>query len=401
MKTVVILGAADGSLPTYLAARRLGYHTVGVDQNADACAVGLADEFLHVSTREVSRIAAALDGRTDLAGVLAPASDIGLPTAQSLATRFDLPHPPEQVIAASLDKAYFHALCLELGLSSYRMVDGTDPAALFQAASTLRLPVLAKPTDGTGGRGIRVCQPLADLREALPAALATSPTATAVVEEYVTGDHYTLEGFVSAGRLAFFAVTARAITRPPHAVTTYHRLPSGLSPKLEGRFADMVARVCQRLDYQAGPVDVDAVVTARGSIEIIEMGARVGGSGLTDLVRHGTGVDVVAASVDTAVGLSPDLEPERSARPASLTILGADRVGTLTATPGLAELRSMPELVELQVVVPSGARVAPYHQAAAKLGYAVLVADTTEQLNRAEQRMAGMNLFEITPGGDV
>lgn len=398
MKTLVVLGAADGGLPTYLAARRLGYRTIAVDQRSDATAVDLADEFLHVSIRDADRITEALGTRADIAGVLSPSSDLGLPTAQQLARQLGLPHLPDPVVRASLDKAYFHELCTELGLASYRVVVGGSADKLSTVASELRFPVLVKPTDGSGSRAIRLCRTHAELDAALPAALANSPSGVAIVEEQVVGDHYTLEGFLQDGRLAFAAVTARTLTPPPHTVTTTHRIPSGLPAETEQRLRRMVQRICDRLGYCTGPLDVDAVVTPDGSIELIEMGARVGGSGLTELVRVATGVNVIAASIDAAAGLAIDLTPMHPPRPASLTILHSTRSGRLESVQETVR-STVPELAELEIVVPVGCEVLPYTHAAAKLGYAVLVADTSAQLSAAEHRLARTPLFDITPTG--
>src|SRR5262249_52028180 len=91
MTALLVLGAADGSLATYRTARRLGYRTIAVDQRETAPGVALADEHLAVSTREPDRILAALGDRSDLVGVLAPCSDIALPTQRELAARLGLP----------------------------------------------------------------------------------------------------------------------------------------------------------------------------------------------------------------------------------------------------------------------------------------------------------------------
>src|SRR5262249_61866228 len=97
MKTVVILGAGDGSLPTYEAAHRLGHHVIGIDRHDWEVAVPLADEFVHTSTAEPDAIVAALGDRPDIVGVVAPSSDAALPTLQVLARRDGTPGLPPPV----------------------------------------------------------------------------------------------------------------------------------------------------------------------------------------------------------------------------------------------------------------------------------------------------------------
>lgn len=397
MKTLIILGAGDGSVPTYLAARRLGHRIIGVDRHDWEVAVGLADEFLHVSTDDPDRIRALLGDRSDIAGVLAPSSDIALPTLNKLAAVYGTPGLGEAVIRASVDKAYFHELCVELGAVDYRLVEGTSVAGLMADARRLRFPLFVKPTDGTGSRGIRLCRTPQELEPAIRNALEISPSHVAVVEECVTGSSHTLEGFVSDGRLAFSAFTDRVVTAPPHAVTRSHHAPSRLPAGVRARAADAVQAVCERLGYTSGPLDVDVVVTPDGTVHIIEMGARVGGSGVTDLVRYAYGVDVVEASVNAAVGLPADLQPLSEPRFASLTIFGADSAGLLTAVDGEDAVRALPETAELRLVARVGRRVAAYEYAAAKLGCLVLAADSAERLAAAEREVARTLRFTVSP----
>jgi len=395
MKSLVILGAGDGSLPTYEAAHRLGHHVIGVDRHDWEVAVPFAHEFVHVSTGEPDAIVAALGDRPDIVGVVAPSSDVALPALQVLARRFGTIGLPAPVIRASTDKAFFHELCVRAGLADYRVVAGHSAAQLVAEASDLRMPVVVKPTDSAGSRGIRLVHSQPSLPQAIEEALSVSPTRTAVVEERVAGSHHTLEGFVTDGRLAFAAITTRTITDPPYLVTTSHHLPSGLPEPIHRRILDAVQTACMLLCFATGPVDVDVVVDPLGTVHLIEIGARVGGSGLTELVRLAEGVDLVEASINAALGLPVDLEPRHEPRHGRLAILGSDRDGTLTAIRGEARVRAMPELATLCLVVAPGREVRAYRYAAAKLGYAILIADDAPALDAAHATLAQCLAFDI------
>jgi len=396
MNALVILGAGDGSLPTYMAAHRLGYHVIGVDRHDWEVAVPLADEFVHLSTTEPEAIVDALGDRPDIVGVLAPSSDVALPTLQVLAHRYGTPALPPPVVRASTDKAYFHQLCTAAGLASYRLVSGSTTPRLIAAAARLRMPLVVKPTDSTGSRGIRLCTDHAALPEAIETALGASPTHTAVLEELVAGSHHTLEGFLTDGRLAFAAITTRTLTDPPYLATTSHSLPSGLPVAVQRRIRNAVETACKSLCFGTGPVDVDLVVEPDGTVQLIEIGARVGGSGLTELVHLAEGVDLVEASIKAAIGLPVDLEPRHEPRHGLLTILGSDRDGTLTAIHGENDARAIPELAALRVVTAPGREVKAYRHAGAKLAYAALVADGARVLAEARAALGSRLTFDIT-----
>jgi len=220
------------------------------------------------------------------------------------------------------------------------------------------------------------------------------------LEEHLTGSHHTLEGFVVQGKLAFAAITARTLTRPPYLVTTTHTIPSGLPEQVGRRIVDAVQKAVTHLRYQTGPVDVDVVVEPDGAVQLIEIGARVGGSGLTELIRIAYGVDLVEASINAAIGLPVDLEPRHDRRFSLLTILNTTHDGQLAAVRGEKGVRRMSELAELRIVASVGQRVSGYRCAAAKLGYAVLVADSEQQLAEAHTKFARLLRFDITAPDD-
>lgn len=373
--SLVILGAADGSVTTYQRARELGYRTIAVDNRPEAPAVAFADEYVQVSVRAPERIAAALlehEERDQLAGVLCPASDVGLPAQAWLARHWRLPHQlPEAALRASVDKAYFRQLCERLGLPGYRSVAGRPGTRLRAAAGRLRFPVLVKPVDASGSRGVVLCTGPDELRTAFGTAAGFSASGRIVVEEFVAGEHLTVEVLVAGGRVAFHAVTERTLTPPPLFVTVSHLLPARLTPETDAALVAMVEAVCADLGYRDGSLTLDAVLGDGGELMLIEMGARMGGNGLAELIETCYGVDIIGASIAFAVG-EPVVVTPTVPRPTMTHILTADSEGLLAGVDGVAEVMAIPEVVDLQLFVEVGAPVRTYQQAGYKLGQVVL-----------------------------
>jgi formate-dependent phosphoribosylglycinamide formyltransferase (GAR transformylase) len=179
VSTLVVLGAADGSLSTYRTARALGYHTICVDRSPTAPGVALADEFLPLSTRDTDAIAAALDERDDLAGALAPSTDIALPTLLALTERLGLPVTmTEEAARASLDKRHFRRVCEELGFPVYRWQEVTGAAEW-----EWRGPAVVKPVDAQSGRGVTRCAEESMMDTAVAEASRLSYSGGVVVED--------------------------------------------------------------------------------------------------------------------------------------------------------------------------------------------------------------------------
>lgn len=398
MRTLLVLGGADGSLSTYRTARALGYRTVCVDWSATAPGVALADEQLPVSTRDPDAILAALASAgwtADIAGVLAPASDIALPTLVELTTRLGLPcHLSAEAVRASVDKRYFREVCDELGLPSYWWVavpPGVDPVA---AVRGLDLPVVVKPADAQSGRGLTRCADPAELAGAVAEAQRYSYCGTAVVEQEVVGAHLSVECVVDGGRTVLLAATRRSVAPAPLATTTAHLMPAPLSEHSHALLVATVDKLCARLGYVRGPLNLDAVLGQDGEPRLIEMGARTGGNGLDELVRHCYGVDVIVAAVQAAVG-GPIDATVHPPRPVLWHVLGATRGGELRGVTGLEVARAQPGVRELAIVVRPGQQVRPYRTVADKLGYAVFTGSSESELRAAADQLLATVAFDI------
>jgi biotin carboxylase len=399
--SLLILGAADGSMATYRAARQLGYRTIAVDQRGTAPGVALADEHLPISTRESELIAAALADRDDLAGVLAPCSDIALPTQRELARRFALACGlTDAAVRASVDKPFFRALCDELGVPSYPWTAGADADQLIRAAAGFRYPVVVKPTDAQSARGVTRCAGPDEVAVAVTEALRYSYGGTVLIEQEVRGMHCGCECIVVDGRVAFLALTERRLSPAPLAVTTGHLMPAELPAGVTERIESIVNRLCARLGYRRGPLNLDLVVDADGVPHPIEMGARTGGDPLGELARRCYGVDPVRASIEAAVG-APTLIDAGAPRPVMVQILGTDRSGELTEVTGLGRANAMPEVREVVMLAEPGHRVEASANMAGKLGYAILAAPSAEQLRRAADRLLEVVRFDLMPAAGM
>jgi biotin carboxylase len=376
--SLIVLGGADGAITTVRAARRIGLRTVCVDQRTDAPASRWADEYCNVSTRDVPHLVEVFAPRRDVVGVVSPASDVNLPTQDALARGLGLPTGlSPDALRASVDKGFFRDVCEELGLPGPRYVQG-PPERVLAEATGLRFPVIVKPTDSSGGRGIGTCAAPGELGPAVAEAVAYSAAGVVIVEEYLAGRHHTAEAIVVDGRIALLGVGDRVLTAPPYFVTVEHRMPSR-SPELAGRLRVMLDAICARLDYRWGSLNVDVLVTADDRVVLVEMGARLGGNGSAELLGLVHGLDVTEASTRLAVGDRPALVPTRAGH-AAFRVLSARRPGKLVAIEGVDAARALPGVVDLVIAAQPGDHVEPYHRAGAKLGYVMVAAADPRQL---------------------
>jgi biotin carboxylase len=381
MSNLLVLGASADQIPTYLEARRLGCRTIGVDQREDAPAVPLADEFLPVSTREPEAVIQRL-GPVAVAGVVAPASDANQPALRVLADHYRTPfRPSAAALAASTDKGYFHRVVQGLGLPGYGWAQSGDPRRLLEAAARMRAPLVVKPSDCSGSKGISVVRDHQQLAGAIAEAAAVSYAGVVIVEQALAGRHCSAECLVRDGRPDFVAVSERTL-KLPNLVTVSHLVPARLGAATATRLVGMLGLVCRALELDRGPVNFDFVVDPSGEVHLVEMGARPGGNGTPQLVSEAFGANLVEASIRIAMGQPFRVTPRRR-RAALLYILHAERDGELAAVHGTDQLAGLPELVDYQLYAAAGETVPEYTKAADKLGYLLFAGGSCDEVVHA------------------
>jgi biotin carboxylase len=384
LRDLIVLGGGEDQIPAYREGRRLGYRVIGVDQRPDCLGAAEADQFLCMTSRDPEGIARAL-GPLDVAAVISPASDAAQESVAELSRIYRTAHQPApDAVRCSVDKGFFRSVVDRLGLPGYRYLQHDASAAdeLADAVAGLHLPVIVKPADSSGSKGITVVEDAGELPAAIEHAVKHSFSRQVIVEELLVGRHCAVESFFVDGHLAFMAVTDRTITGPPAMISVSHVVPADLDPGVEAGLRAAITAICAEVGHTWGPVNFDFVLTAAGEICFIEMGARLGGNGMPLMVRHAFGLNTVEAAIRLALGEPLEIATAYQ-RTAALWILTAEDEGVLSAVEGLDRLREMPEVVEVQVFKEVGDRVHAYTQAGHKLGYLVLVADSRAHLERA------------------
>lgn len=403
--TLLMLGAGTDQLPAYREARQRGYRLLAADARPDAPGAAMADEFLPISTRDTDGIAGALSGALNggrLCGIVTTASDAALGTHHELAGRYGLAYqPPARAVRASMDKRYFRQVVGECGLPNYSWTAGDDPAALVRAGNELAPPLVVKPIDSSGGKGVGLVTDLDDLPAAIAAAQAVSPSRVVTVERYVTGRHYAVEIWMRGGEAHFVPITEKQMTPLPTMVTAGHLIPARLPTETTDRVREALVRICRALEITDGPANFDFIITDDGAIYVIEIGARLGGNAYPMLMNAAWGVDTVAATVSMSVGQTFDLTPTRS-RVCLLHLLASpwDRPAVVRAVHGADGVTAHPGVLRFELFTEVGDRVLPFTQSAHKLGYVVLVAADHDELDALQDWFTATVRIESEPIDD-
>lgn len=131
-----------------------------------------------------------------------------------------------------------------------------------------------------------------------------------IIEEYVSGQEYSVEGISYMGKHTILAMTKKYTTGEPHFIETGHLEPAPVSEEMFTHVKKVVIHALDSLGIVNGASHSEIKINDDGNIKIIEIGGRMGGDCIgSDLVYYSTGIDYVKAVIQIACGQEPDLTP--------------------------------------------------------------------------------------------
>ena len=334
--TILILGASTMQLPAIRSARSMGWQVLVADRNELAPGASLCDLFLPVDIAEHEVVLKAItDGGLDIDGVFTAGTDFSA-TVAYVAEKLGIPGIPYEVALDASDKARMRRVFHRFGLPSplFRKVRNVGEAATV--LDDLELPLVVKPVDNMGARGVRRVDSSEDLEEAVGDALPYSRSASVIVESYLPGPEFSLDALVYRGEIHLCGIADRDIRFSPYFVETGHAMPSDRPESMQRRVIDLFFAGIRALGIENGAAKGDIKYGTDGPV-IGEIAARLSGGYMSGWTYpYSSGVDVTRAALRIAVGLDPgDLEPQRSHTSAERAFYSIP--GTVQSIPGFAD----------------------------------------------------------------
>ncbi|HYH52153.1 MAG TPA: ATP-grasp domain-containing protein, partial [Acidimicrobiia bacterium] len=289
---------------------------------------------------------AAMDGG-EVAGVTT-SSEYFVTVAAEAAARLELPGPDPVAVGRCRDKRSQRNALAGAGVPVPAFVAAGTPDEAAAAAAVIGFPVVVKPADGTGSRGVRLCRDAGEVRHHAGGLLDSGrdergqPARPAVlVEEYVSGPEFSVETFGTE----VVGVTAKHLGAAPWFVETGHDFPAEIPPPGGGgRVGAVAVAAVEALGLGFGPAHTEVRLDAGGPA-VIEVNPRLAGGRIPTLVRLATGIDLVGATVDAVIGRAGPL-PKPGPGHASIRFLVPARAGRVRRTGGVAGAAGVPGVVD-------------------------------------------------------
>jgi argininosuccinate lyase len=329
-----------------------------------------------------------------IAGVTS-SSEYFIATAAGIAARLELQAPAAAAIAACRDKARQRELLAGAHVAVPDHVAVTTAGQAVAAARELGPPVVVKPASGSGSVGVRLCATLAEVADAAAGVLMAGVNergmcvaARALVEQYVSGDEYSVETF--GGQV--IGVTRKHLGPAPFFVEIGHDFPAPLPQTRRRALADATGSALAALGLGWGAAHTELRWGPDGPA-VIEVNPRLAGGMIPALVCEATGIDLVGCCVALAAGHPVPLTGTRTGG-AAIRFVVAERSGRVAAIAGADRAARMPGIKAVTLAVAEGDEVpAVSNSFQDRLGYVLAGgADVTEAVDRAEAALATVSV---------
>ena len=401
MKTLLILGGGKEQVAAIAAAKAKAIRTVVLDMNPKADGRALADEFHLVSTRDRDALLKfARDYKSPIDGVMTIASDIPhmvAIAAEALGVRHIALSVAELCVHKLHMKERLRDACVNVPL--FARVSSLDDLKAFIAKAGF--PIVIKPVDNSGARGVQRLTRGMDIAEAYAYSRSFAYGGEVIAEKFIAGLQISTEGIFHEGVFYCTGFADRNYTRlddaVPFMVEDGGDIPTVLDAQSKRAVEAEFEKAARALGIDWGPAKGDMIFGDDGKPYVIEIAARLsGGNFCYDKVPWSTGVDIVDILVDMAVGNKVDparFKPTRDLATSQRYFFPP--AGTIRDIKGLAAAKNAAHIRKVDVWAQPGDAVTPLENHPSRVGYVISCAPTRQEAVRAAEAAIAQVKFEV------
>lgn len=385
MKKLLILGGDHFTIPVVEAAKEQGYYVITCDYLPDNVAHKVSDEYVNFSTTDKEGILEwARENKID--GIVT-FTDSGVVTSAYVQHHLGLPQiGPLESVEVLQNKARFRQFLTENGFNVPKAKGYSRKEDAMNDTSFFSLPVIVKPVDAAGSKGVTKVENWDELEEAVDWAIKYSFSGDLIIESFIEkqgcssdSDSFSVDGVM---RVVTFSAQHFDENAAGEYTPAAYSWPSSMNRQQEEYLTSELQRLISLLKMKSTVYNIETRIGTDGKPYIMEVSPRGGGNRLSEMVRFSTGSDMITAAVRSAVGepIGELVQQPLNGHWAEI-ILHTDKSGTLESVDVAVEMTSF--VKELDLWSKPGQRVKAFQSARDAIGTLVLSFDTAEELEEA------------------
>jgi carbamoyl-phosphate synthase large subunit len=376
-RSILIFGVGELQRSIIIKAKDMGLFVVGIDPCADAACRNDVDVFEIVGGQDFEGTLAVAK-KYSISALVTAATDKPLVMMAMVAKALDLPFYTEDTAVWSTDKYQM----------KQRFIDGGVPCARGRLvhhsdeANDLYFPIICKPRDNSGSRGVKLCRNIEELQECIDEALQYSRMDTVLVEEFIEGKEYSIESLHYKGKCEVIQFTEKRTTPFPYNVELGHVQPANLSEAQKDSIRNIINKIASCMKFENCPSHTELKINDRG-IFVIETSPRLGGDYITStLTPLSTGVNLEEQLINIAMGCDVDTSHKLN-QYSGIRFFSFDTDSVINRVPDYNFVISWPHVVDYSFKLSVNDRVNPITSSLNRYGHIILQTGSRESLDDA------------------
>ncbi len=361
----------------------MGYYVITCDYLPDNPGHQYAHEYYNVSTTDKEAILRLADN-LKVDGIVAYASDPAAPVAAYVCEKLNLPTSPYQSVEILSKKDLFRAFLSKHNFNVPKAKGYTSYEDALKDIDSFKLPIMVKPVDSSGSKGINKLTDVSQLKAFVENAMSFSRDRRIVIEEFIekkgaqiSGDAFSVNGEL---KFASFANEYYSSNKIKDFVPLGECWPLLMPKEVENKLLNDLQRLMTLLNMQSNAYNVEAIVDKNNNVYIMELGARSGGSLIPQITQLATGVDMVEYVIKAAMGEDcSDLHMELSRGYWSNYMVHSKKTGILKAIEFDTDFRKN-NLIDFVTTTKIGDHVNAFKDAGDAIGTLIIKYSSQEEM---------------------
>ena len=389
-KKLMLLGGLRYLLPIINIAHKLGYYVITCDYLPNNIAHKYSDEYINVSIIDkdaVLRIAQ--EKRID--GIMSFAVDPGVLTAAYVAEQMGLPFQGSyESVCILQDKSKFRKFLSDNKFNVPNAKGYTNLNDALADVDYFNWPVIVKPVDSAGSKGVSRVDTPNDLAKAIEYALSEAHNGHFIIEDFLEKEGNTSDSdcFTVDGKLVFCSFSDQrfdANASNPYTPSAYS-WPSTMPQWAQDELKNELQRLMVLLNMKTGIYNIETRLCKNGKAYIMEVSPRGGGNRLSEMLNYSTNTNIIEYAVRAAMGENTVglCAPNYSGYLAEI-ILHSDKKGVFGNLEVAESFKN--KVVETDLWVSPGDKVECFDGANHAIGTLVMRYDSLDELNSAMNKM--------------
>lgn len=376
-KSILVFGCGELQQSIISRAHKKELFVVGIDPCADAYCKDDTDAFEVVGGQDFEGTCAVVE-KYGIDAIVTAATDKPLVMMARIAEKYGFPFFSVDTARWSTDK-FLMKERFELGGIPHargRLISRVEEA------EDMVYPVIVKPRDNSGSRGVKLCRNQEELRYSIAEALENSHLNSVLVEEYIEGPEYSIEGLHYDGKSEVIQFTEKKTTEFPYNVELGHKQPALLTDEQKNAIREIVAKIGSALRFENCPSHTELKINDRG-IFVIETSPRLGGDFITStLVPLSTGINMEDQLLNIALDEAVDTKTGRVDKASGVEFFQFPEgiVRSIDETV-LDKIRKRPEVFFAELKLKEGDCVPPITSSLSRYGEFIVSRDSYVDLS--------------------